>query len=640
MSRRTPWRAREELELGPGDRLSERRARQKLVLDLLLWTAAGVLALFLRVPDPQDLLPGALLYFVLTVPVSLALLMTFHLYQQAYKQVTVDDLARILAAVGIGTGVNFIVGLAIFAVGSGFPRTVPLIQGVLAVEALAGARLVARIAAERSQAIEADHQTRVLLVGAGNAGARIAREIRRHRATGLEAVGYLDDGPLKQRLTIAGLHVLGGIDDMPRVVKERKVTEVLLSLPSASGALNRRVVDLARESAVPLKVLPGVEELLTGEITLSRFRPVQVEDLLRRDPVEFDQASMAGYLRNKVVMVTGAGGSIGSELVRQVTAFDPSTVVLMGQGENSVHKMALELRRDLPQQHVALVIGSVRDRAKVEDVIGTWSPDVVFHAAAHKHVPLLEENPDEAVLNNVGGTRTVAEVARAHGVARFVNVSTDKAVNPVSMLGVSKALAERVVREVAEGATGDSVFVSVRFGNVLGSRGSVVPIFEEQIRHGGPLTITDPQMTRFFMTIPEASRLVIQAGALGENGAVYVLDMGSPLRIDDLAKDLIRLSGADVDDVAIEYSGLRPGEKLHEELFAPEENRLATRHERIMMARTLDPPDGDFMTGLDLLLDAAGRRDLPAMERHLSHLVPGFSRSVYRPERPTEAAIG
>jgi FlaA1/EpsC-like NDP-sugar epimerase len=610
-----------------GNRLERRRFRQKLALDLLLWTVAGLLAFPLRAPQNSlGVWPVALAYSAATVPVSLGLLLKFRLPLQTYKQVTVADLQQILVAVGIGTTVDFGLGLAFYASGRGFPRTVPLIQGLLTIGALAGVRLFVRLRAERSQAAQADRQRRVLLVGAGNAGARIAREIRRHRATGIEPVGFLDDAPIKQHLTIAGLSVLGHIDDLPGVVEERKVAEVLLTLPSASGAVTRHVADLSRQAGVPLKVLPGVEQLLSGKITLSHFRPVQVEDLLRRPPVEFDEASMAGYLQGKVVLVTGAGGSIGSELVRQVANLSPSTIVLMGQGENSVHRIALELRRDSPQQRIALVIGSVRERRKVEDVIGTWRPDVVFHAAAHKHVPLLEANPDEAVLNNIGGTLAIAEVAREHGVARFVNISTDKAVNPVSMLGVSKSLAERVVRLVARDAPTGSVFVSVRFGNVLGSRGSVVPILEDQIRRGGPVTITDPGMTRYFMTIPEASRLVIQAGALGENGAVYVLDMGTPVRIEDLARDLIRLSGADPDDVTVVYSGVRPGEKLHEELFSPEEIAIATSHERILMARVAEAGGDLFRAGIDLLLDAAERRDLRQMDRLLSRLEPGFSR--------------
>jgi FlaA1/EpsC-like NDP-sugar epimerase len=347
-----------------------------------------------------------------------------------------------------------------------------------------------------------------------------------------------------------------------------------------------------------------------------------VEDLLRREPKELDLP--ASYIEGHTVLVTGAGGSIGSELVRQVARLSPGRIVLFGHGENSLYDIQRELLATMPELDFAVVIGDIRDRAKIAYAMETHQPDVVFHAAAHKHVPLMERDPDEAVLNNVGGTRNLAEAARVAGVTRFVNVSTDKAVHPASVLGVTKFVGELVVRMVGAEAGPDQVFVSVRFGNVLGSRGSVVPVFQSQIASGGPLTLTDPSMTRYFMTIPEAGRLVIQAGALGVNGAVYVLDMGTPVKILDLARDMIHLAGVDEDEISIVFTGLRPGEKLHEELFTSEEQLGATTFEHIMMARNEAGLDEQARACVDELIEAAERRDWQEMDRCLTVLLPGY----------------
>jgi FlaA1/EpsC-like NDP-sugar epimerase len=396
-------------------------------------------------------------------------------------------------------------------------------------------------------------------------------------------------------------------------------------MPSAPGRRTRRVVELARGAGVTCRILPGVTEiLLADDVRLTQVREVQVEDLLRRTPVELDLTDEGNYVTGRTVLVTGAGGSIGSELVRQVARLEPKRMVLLGQGENSLHAIQQELLLSVPDLDPSVVVGNVQDPMKMREVMGAFEPEVVFHAAAHKQVPLLEHNPDEAVLNNVGGTRSLAEAALEAGVARFVNISTDKAVNPVSMLGVTKAIAERLVLGVAGRATAGQVFVSVRFGNVLGSRGSVVPVFQDQINRGAPMTVTDPMMTRYFMTIPEASRLVIQAGSFTDNGAVYVLDMGDPVPIVDLARDMIRLSGRDEDEIEIVYSGLRPGEKLAEELFTEAERTTTTRYEQILVARSEPAPAPDLDSRIDLLLEAARRRDWSAMDTELAHLVPGY----------------
>jgi FlaA1/EpsC-like NDP-sugar epimerase len=492
---------------------------------------------------------------------------------------------------------------------------------------MGGVRMAARIWHEdrtRGHVQRAGTENRVLLVGAGVAGTRTAREMRRHPEATMIPVGFLDDDRTKRRLSITGLPVLGTIEDLPTAVKMHEVQEVLITMPSATGAVTRRVVELARESGVRCRILPGVTEMLSGSVDLFQVRDVQVEDLLRREPIELDLSGSSNYVSGHTVLITGAGGSIGSEIVRQVARLSPARVVLLGQGENSLHAIGQELARELPGLEQTIVVGTVRDPEKLSEVMSTFHPYAVFHAAAHKHIPLMEGDPDEAILNNVGGTKNIAEAAIAANVRRFVSISTDKAVNPASMVGATKQIAEKVVRALAREATNESALVSVRFGNVLGSRGSVIPVFQEQIRRGGPITLTHRDMTRYFMTIPEASRLVIQAGALAENGAVYLLDMGQPVRIQELAHDMIRLSGADPEAISISYTGLRPGEKLVEELFTADEHVERTRFDQIMIGRSEAPVAHDFLKTVDELLDAASSRDWVDIDRVLTQLVPGF----------------
>ena len=472
----------------------------------------------------------------------------------------------------------------------------------------------------------------MLLVGAGEAGTQIGHEIRRHAGSGLEAVGFLDDAMVQANFEFARMKVLGRIEDLPDVVADHRIDQVLIAIPSASGRVVRRIVALAREAGVPCRILPGITEVLSGDVTLAGVRSVQVEDLLRREPIEVDLS--ASYIEGRTVLITGAGGSIGSELVRQLALLHPKEIVLLGHGENSLYNIGKELSVSHPAVQATLVLGDVRDRDKIEFVMDKHEPVVVLHAAAHKHVSLLEADPDEAVLNNVAGTKNLAETALLAGVKSFVNVSSDKAVRPTSMLGATKWLGELLVRMAASDAEPGQGFVSVRFGNVLGSRGSVVPAFQEQIRLGGPITVTDQRMTRYFMTIPEASRLVIQAGALGQNGAVYVLNMGTPVPIVDLARDMIRLSGAEDDEIQIVYTGPRPGEKLHEELFTDAEQLRATGHEGIVVAKRGADPDPRLMDDIDQLIEAAEQRDWAGLARHLEALLPEFgsTRSIATPE--------
>ena len=611
----------------------------KLAVDLAFWVLAALAAFPLRVFEGFSEEIGTMVaYAAVAGGVGAFTFVSFRLPRQSWREVSLDDLLRLLQAIGVAASILFIVGLVWYE-GAGFPRTVPVIQAALAVVFMGGTRLAARMTHERRghrSARKDGTQQRVLLVGAGSAGVSMAREMRRHSRARLSPVGFLDDGPSKRGMSIAGLPVLGTIDELTRVTSENAIDQVLIAMPSAPGRRTRRVVELAQDAGVPCRILPGVTEILLGDdVRLTQVRDVSVEDLLRRMPVELDLTDGGNYIAGRVVLVTGAGGSIGSELVRQVARLDPRRLVLLGVDANDLHAVQLELAASRPRLDVVVVVGNVQDPEKMRDVMSTFGPEVVFHAAAHKQVPLLETNPDEAVLNNVGGTRTVAEAALEADVLRFVNISTDKAVNPVSMLGVTKAIAERIVLSVSARAAPGQVFVSVRFGNVLGSRGSVVPIFQEQIGRGGPVTVTHPDMTRFFMTIPEASRLVLQAGSFAHNGAVYVLDMGTPVRIVDLARDMIRLSGRDDDEVEIVYTGLRPGEKLAEELFTEQERTAGTRYEQIMVSRHEPTPAVDLDRRVDDLLDAARHRDWVALDERLGLLVPGFSSGSVNSSRTT-----
>ena len=431
---------------------------------------------------------------------------------------------------------------------------------------------------------------RVLIAGAGDAGVLMAREMLRNPEAGRRPVGFVDDDPTKKRKSFVGLRVLGTLDELGRAADLVEADEVLVAMPSHSGDVIRRVVEQAREAGLEHRTIPAIHDLATGRVSVSMIREVDVEDLLRRDPVRLDEGPIEAYVRGRVVLVTGAGGSIGSEIVRQVAGFGAAQVVLLGRGENSVYAVDRELTRTHPHIKRHAVICDVRDRRSLEGVFERYRPAVVFHAAAHKHVPLMEANPEQAVWNNVGGTRNVAELAVAYGVERLVNISTDKAVNPTNVMGASKRAAEMVVAETARQCH-SCTMVSVRFGNVLGSRGSVVPLFRDQIRRGGPVTVTHPDMVRYFMTIPEAAQLVLQAGAFAENGRVYVLDMGDPVRIADLARDLVMLSGFEPDrDIQITFSGTRPGEKLFEELLLAEEGTEPSPHEKIHVARKAPSP--------------------------------------------------
>jgi FlaA1/EpsC-like NDP-sugar epimerase len=610
------------------DTLSDRsRVATKFAIDLALWLLATPLAFALRLELEIGAFRDALLLLMLVgLPVKAFAIYAMRLPWRSWQKVGTRDLAVLLQGVAVVT--LFMLGASFFLSGVvTIPRSVPLLEAMLAVLLLSAARMGARAANDtrhkRRDRNPGKRMRQVLIVGAGEAGTMIAREMLRHPEAGLRPIGFADDDPGKQKKRFMGLPVLGTISDLPDVLATYRIDEVLIAMPSEAGDVIRAVVEHAQEARVEYRIIPGVYELLSGQVSISQIREVDLEDLLRRDPVRLDAGVIRDYVSGRVVLVTGAGGSIGSELVRQAARFGARRILLLGRGENSIYEILGECRRTWPELSVEPIICDVRDRDRLGYVFEQHGPDVVFHAAAHKHVPLMEGNPDEAVLNNVGGTLNLTELALAHGVERFVNISTDKAVNPTSVMGATKRVAEIIVGRAARHAEPGQSFVSVRFGNVLGSRGSVVPLFKRQIAAGGPVTVTDPEMVRYFMTIPEAAQLVLQAGGLGANGSVYVLDMGEPVRIVDLARDLITLSGFEPDvDIAIAFTGMRPGEKLYEELLTAEEGTDSSRHEKIFVARKQQIEDEALDVHLGVLFEAAQSRDAGAILDALAAIVP------------------
>lgn len=501
------------------------------------------------------------------------------------------ELLRIISTVSGDSVVS--AGIIMFLGGGRFPRSVIVIAWALNIGLLGGVRLALRIRREwyamRQTSVE--HQERVLIVGAGDAGVLLAKEYAKHPEMGCRLVGFVDDDPRKGGLHITGKPVLGSRSELEAIVRAHLVTHLVIAMPSVKGPVLREIVESVRGLDLKIKTLPGIYELVNGSVSVNQIRDVQIEDLLGRDEVRVDLEAIAAYVTDEVVLVTGAGGSIGSELCRQVGRYCPRELLLLGHGENSIYDVDLELRGKYPDLKIRPIIADIQDEGRIVQIFGQYRPGVVFHAAAHKHVPMMEQNPSEAIKNNVFGTWNVARAADRFGAKRFVMISSDKAVNPTSVMGATKRAAEYVIQSLAR--TSKTIFVAVRFGNVLGSRGSVIPLFRKQIAAGGPVTVTDPRMVRYFMTIPEAVQLVVQAGSMGTGGEIFVLDMGKPVRIEELARDLIRLSGFEPDvEIPIVYSGIRAGEKLFEELLTAEEGTMATLHERIFVARGDAVPPG------------------------------------------------
>ena len=571
-----------------------------VLADAALIALAWWLAFWLRfdhgVPKPYQRLFGDTIGIAIVL--QLGAFVAFGFYNRWWRYVSTRDMWGAAQGVTAACIVSDLVVLLAHPVrGFQLPRSVAVLDWLFLLAFVAGTRLLARSLIERPGAASLVARGReVVIAGAGDAAQLVIREMQRAPGLGYTPIGLVDDDPRKKNLRLHGVRVLGTTDELAQILRDNRPDEVLIAIPSASGEERRRIVEVARDAGVPVKTLPGLYELISGDVNLAgQIRPVEVQDVLGREPVEVDLVSIASYLAGETVVVTGAGGSIGAELCRQIARVGPARLVLVESSEVALFEIERELLEERDFSAVATVLGDCGDRAKMSQVFERYRPRVVFHAAAYKHVALLEANPLEAVRNNALATRAIAEVAVEYGTGRFVLVSTDKAANPKNLLGQSKALCEWIVEGYGHRGDIGTRFVAVRFGNVLNSSGSVIPIFRRQIERGGPVTVTHPEMTRYFMTIPEAVSLVVQAGAIGGRGQVYVLDMGEPVRILDLARNMIRLSGKEPEtEIPITFVGVRPGEKLHEELWTEGETVGPTSHPKILRAAR-PPIDVDWL---------------------------------------------
>jgi FlaA1/EpsC-like NDP-sugar epimerase/EAL domain-containing protein (putative c-di-GMP-specific phosphodiesterase class I) len=618
------------------------------LLDGLVFCLTPLLAMLLRLDHLKVIQEYYRGLFIATILFSLVKLITFIVggfYKRYWKYASIDELIEI-AALTTTAVVMEIMLLSVFqyAIGTDtehylVPRSLPLLDGILTFILIGGVRFSVRAAERNNQQRKNFYKRdRVLIVGAGDAGVSILQEMRRNLKLGLNPVAFVDDDPQKLGLNIQGLPVVGNRYRIPEIISAQNIRQVVIAMPTTAGKTIREIVDVCQAIGVPVNTLPAANEILDQGNRVATLREVKIEDLLRREPIQTDAQAVSQLLKGKVVLITGAGGSIGSELCRQIFRCCPAKMILLGHGENSVFNIQEELQQVLNilqqensnQQLTQLVpyIADLRIKPRLEDAFRVHQPDIVFHAAAHKHVPLMELNPPEAITNNVLGTKNLLDLAIAYDVNNFVMISTDKAVKPTNVMGASKRTAEMLVLKAAR--TSGKPYAVVRFGNVLGSRGSVVPTFKKQIAKGGPVTITHPDITRYFMTIPEAVQLVLQASVLTKQnslGQIFMLNMGQPVKIVDLARDLINLSGYEVgQDIDIVFTGLRPGEKLYEELLVEGEEYEATTHEKVLVvkdASRIIPPNLD--TTIDVLCQAAKRNDINLIVFLLDRLVVGYT---------------
>ena len=565
-----------------------------LIVDVITIIGVALISLLIRfdgyiTPHYMHQMVDALPIMVISY---IVMLLSMHLYTRIWRYAGMREMVAVLIATTLGAGL-FYTGMYVFD--KSLPRSIYLISWILSTGVIGIGRMVLHYIAMQyggKQSTDAD-MVNTLIIGAGDAGATIAREIERYHKRSRKVIGFIDDDESKFNRLMGGVRILGNRHDIPSIVKENKVKEIIIAMPSVTRNEIRNIMEICSPLKCKVNTLPGMYQLLDDEVLVSHLHPVSIEDLLERDEVRLDMDIVEHYIRDKVVLVTGAGGSIGSEICRQIMRVGPKQLLLLGHGENSIYLINQELKNIYKDGPIIPIIADIRDKQQLDQIFTQYNPQVVFHAAAHKHVPLMEIQPMAAVLNNIYGTRNVADVAGRHGVERFVMISTDKAVNPTSVMGATKRVAEKVI--ISMNDTYDTKYITVRFGNVLGSRGSVIPLFKKQIEAGGPVTVTDPEMTRYFMTIPEASQLVLQAGAMGKGGEVFLLDMGEPVKIIDLARNMIRLSGLEPDkDIHIKITGLRPGEKKYEELLTSEEGTNRTNHTKIFEA-PLDTVDRDWL---------------------------------------------
>ena len=615
------------------------RNRYIFFIDLVLIALVLVLSFLLRLEAVAvylDYLPTIGLMLLVAYVVKPLIYRRFGLYQRFWAYASLREALTITLAVTVASLIVGIVMFSLFALRIifRFPRSVVFIDWLLSLFAVGGIRFLPRLMREGlfNNHIRSGVK-RVLIVGAGDAGALVVREMQKNPQLKLSPVGFMDDDPEKKGFQIHGVSVVGLLQDLDKYLENNPIDEVIIAIPSAPGQVVRRVADVCRRSGVHFRTMPGIYELLGGTVSINRLREVDITDLLRREHTPINDELVGLNLRGKRVLITGAGGSIASELCRQIARWGPAELVLLGHGENSIFEILLELEDGYPSLAIQPLIADVRDADRIEAIFQTCQPQVVFHAAAHKHVPLMEKNAEEAVTNNILGTKNILDKAQKYKVKRLVMISTDKAVRPTSVMGATKRISEMLVLDAA--ARNGSSYSVVRFGNVLGSRGSVVPLFKRQLARGGPVTVTHPDVERYFMTIPEAVHLVLQAFAMGSGGEVFVLDMGEPVRIMDLAEDLIRLSGLEPGrDIDIDITGLRPGEKLSEELWDKNASYHATDHPEIARLDEEEVFSGDQLSQVvEELVELAHQGEVEKLVQLLDESIPGAKiRSTPPPE--------
>ncbi|NEO14785.1 MULTISPECIES: polysaccharide biosynthesis protein [unclassified Moorena] len=620
------------------------RNRHFLLIDLIIFTSTPVLALVLFLNNHLDINPyqsGLILATILFLIVKLTVFSTFGLYKRCWSYASIDELEHIAALTAAAIVIQTLLfhwsnGLTNLSLNS-LPNSLPLLDGILSLLFVGSLRFSVRAVERVSQRHRKFHRRdNVLIVGAGSAGVALAQDMQKNPSLGFNPVAFIDDDRKKLNLRIRRLPIVGNRDAIPDVVRSLRIRKIIIAMPTAPGRVIREVLDICKSTGVPTSTLPGMNEILNNPIRVGSVRDVKIEDLLRREPIQTDVQRVAKFLKGKIVLVTGAGGSIGSELCRQIFKCQPSEMVLLGHGENSVFHIQQELNQVLELleydrlenerlPNLNTIIADIRLTGRLEYIFDQFRPDIVFHAAAHKHVPMMELNPPEAITNNVLGTKNLLDLSLRYGVEHFVMISTDKAVNPTNVMGCSKRVAEMLVLQAAQRS--GRHFSVVRFGNVLGSRGSVVPTFKRQIAAGGPVTVTHPDICRYFMTIPEAVQLVLQASVIGQGGEVFMLNMGQPVKIVDLAKELIRLSGYEVGkDIDIVFSGLRPGEKLFEELLIPGEEYEPTLHDKLLVVKNASHMVSKNLDyAVDALRKAADQNYTNLILFLLEQLVPGYT---------------
>ncbi len=598
-----------------------------IIVDILVITLSGPTAIYIRYnlffeAQAIEFIENIFCYLPVNLVITLAVFAVFKLYQGIWKYASASDLMNIIMACLV-SAVTQAIGMKLLQLP--YPRSYPFMYFAILTAGISVIRFMNRILEymhQRREGMIHAGKKNTMIVGAGEAGYTLLKELQNSKFIEQNVCCLVDDDPGKRGKYLRGVPVAGDRNDICRLAKEYQIDEIMIAIPSASHTATQEILDICSQTSCKLKVLPGLYQLVNGEVSVSKLRNVEIEDLLGRDPVDTKVESIMGYVSGKTVLVTGGGGSIGSELCRQIARHEPKRLIILDIYENNAYEIQQELKRDLPELDLVVLIGSVRNTHRINSIFEQYRPDIVYHAAAHKHVPLMEDSPNEAIKNNVMGTWKTAQAADRYGVARFVLISTDKAVNPTNIMGASKRLCEMVIQMM--NSRSKTEFVAVRFGNVLGSNGSVIPLFKKQIEEGGPVTVTHPDIIRYFMTIPEAVSLVLQAGAQAKGGEIFVLDMGKPVKILDLALNLIRLSGLKpYEDIDIQFTGLRPGEKLYEELLMDEEGLQSTENELIHIGRPIEFDEEEFQHQLEEL-DELSRQDSPMIKQKVMEIVPTY----------------